>query len=318
MNYYIRSCNFFCTSKYGVALDKCADSAGVSRDLRWLAVADGVTKSYIPKGISRSMVAEYITGKYMAGHMFEENNIIPFLGKVVSYWRDVCAQVEEMADERGKFNLDTAKKKYEAGASTFAGIYVGPDFLSYDVLGDSCIFLLPESSDISPQILSSMGSAVDMCKEYPFVGEFSSHPHFIDTKGRIVGTPKSGQVAPFIGTIILMTDALSEWFCRNYRNNDENNIVGLLKGVETHEEFQALVDGLRERDLDNDDVAFIIAEIDFHFFDFEYPYGMPVKGLLSSGDLSILGNEINHKSYLVCALSQFVKIVREILFGWKK
>ena len=254
----------------------------------------------------------------MAGHLFEENNIIPFLGKAVSSWRDICLQVEDMADERGKFNLETAKKKYEAGASTFAGIYVGPDFLSYDVLGDSCIFLLPESSDIFPQLLSSMGFIVDIGKEYPFVGEFSSHPHFIDTKGRIVGTPKSGRVAPFIGTIILMTDALADWFCRNYRNNDENNIVGLLKGVETHEEFQSLVDRLRSQDLDNDDVAFIIAEIDLQIFDFEYPYGKPVKGLLSSGDLPILENERNDKCYLDCALFQFVKVVREKLFGWMK
>lgn len=275
----------FKTSKYGVPYESCADSFAVSADGKAFAVADGVTKSFIPKSVADALTAYYAgPGSRFAGELFAPENALDLLTDVQQKWESDVHEIESVADELTQYNLSIQRRKYGVGASTFAGIRIDDDGLRYDVLGDSCIFLIPYSRDIPPSILTSMPSAVDLTQDHPLICKFGTHPHFLDTSGRIAGKPESGSVPHFYGTILMMTDALAEWYCRHFTAQDSDQATEMLRNIGSQEDFEKLIDALRNADLKNDDVALLIVETGISFFDFDHPFGENIRGLLTAHD----------------------------------
>lgn len=251
----------FKTSKFGSKPSNCADSFAISPDGYRIAIADGVSKSYMPKFVADALTEYYVSDKFPDGPLFSDRNATELISYIVAEWDSKSNIFEASVDEDTAFDLVYQRELYGMGASTFAGICIGKEEFSFDVLGDSCIFIIPKDHSISPIILSSMPCEVTLENDPPFKCDFGIHPHFIDTKGRIVGEPLEGSVKAFDCTILLATDAFSDWFCRNYTKEDANHIIDTLKGIDSPEKFDSFIDNLRDRDLKNDDVAIVLVDV---------------------------------------------------------
>lgn len=251
----------FKTSKFGSKASNCADSFAISPDARRIAIADGVSKSYMPKFVADSLTEIYVSDKFTGGTLFNDTNATELLSNVVEEWNRKSHVFEASVDEDTAYDLEYQRELYGMGASTFAGICLSPELFTFDILGDSCIFLIPNDKAISPLILSSMPCDVDLRSDTPFKCDFGIHPHFIDTKGRIVGEPLEDSIQAFDCTILLATDAFSDWFCRNYTKEDINHVIDTLKGLDTQEKFDSFIDNLRDNDLKNDDVAIVLVDV---------------------------------------------------------
>lgn len=251
----------FKTSKFGSKPSNCADSFAISPDGYRIAIADGVSKSYMPKFVADALTEYYVSDKFPDGPLFSDRNATELISYIVAEWDRKSNIFEASVDEDTAFDLVYQRELYGMGASTFAGICIGKEDFSFDVLGDSCIFIIPKDHSLSPIILSSMPCEVTLENETPFKCDFGIHPHFIDTKGRIVGEPLEGSVKAFDCTILLATDAFSDWFCRNYTKEDANHIIDTLKGIDSPEKFDSFIDNLRDRDLKNDDVAIVLVDV---------------------------------------------------------
>lgn len=252
------------TSKYGSKAANCADSFAISPDGLKLAVADGVSKSYLPKYVADALTSIYVSDEFKGGEIFNDENATPLLSKVIKYWDEKSKELEASVDEDTRFDLEDQRELYGMGASTFAGINLGEDAFTFDVLGDSCIFLFPYDAYLQPMILTSMPSEVDMGQKFPFQCNFGVHPHFLDTKGRIVGEPLENSIPPFDGIIVLATDAMSDWICRHYVNGQIGQLLQNFTNLNSPEEFADYINVLRDQDLKNDDVAIVIAEVNIH------------------------------------------------------
>lgn len=251
----------FKTSKFGSKPSNCADSFAISPDGYRIAIADGVSKSYMPKFVADALTEYYVSDKFPDGPLFSDRNATELISYIVAEWDSKSNIFEASVDEDTAFDLVYQRELYGMGASTFAGICIGKEEFSFDVLGDSCIFIIPKDHSLSPIILSSMPCEVTLENETPFKCDFGIHPHFIDTKGRIVGEPLESSVKAFDCTILLATDAFSDWFCRNYTKEDANHIIDTLKGIDSPEKFDSFIDNLRDRDLKNDDVAIVLVDV---------------------------------------------------------
>lgn len=251
----------FKTAKFGSKASNCADSFAISPDALRIGIADGVSKSYMPKFVADALTDIYVSDKFEGGKLFNDNNATELLSNVIEEWNRKSHEFEASVDEDTAYDLEYQRDLYGMGASTFAGICLGPELFTFDILGDSCIFLIPKDKELSPLILSSMPCDVDMESDNPFKCDFGIHPHFIDTKGRIVGEPLMDSIKSFDCTILLATDAFSDWFCRNFTKEDTNHIVDSLKALDTQEKFDSFIDNLRDNDLKNDDVAIVLVDV---------------------------------------------------------
>lgn len=249
------------TSKYGSKASNCADSFAISPDGLKIAIADGVSKSYMPKFVADALTEYYVSDKHAGGTLFNGDNATELLSDVVKEWSRKAHDFEASVDEDTAYDLQYQRELYGMGASTFAGICIGPETFAFDVLGDSCIFLIPKDRSISPLILSSMPCEVNFDRDTPFNCDFGIHPHFIDTKGRIVGEPFEDSIKALDCTILLATDAFSDWFCRHYTKGDCNHIIDSLKEIDSQEKFDSFIDNLRDNDLKNDDVAIVLVDV---------------------------------------------------------
>lgn len=105
-----------------------------------------------------------------------------------------------------------------------------------------------------------------------------------------------------------MTDALADWFCRNYTLTNGGKLIGLLKSIDSQKSFNNYISLLRDQDLHNDDVTLIVAEISVSCLDFEHPWGKNIKGLLPS---TLDQNEETDSKYSQNTLkSRFLKWLR--------
>ena len=251
----------FKTSKFGSKPSNCADSFAISPDRHKIAIADGVSKSYMPKFVAEALTEFYVSEKLPGGPLFCDRNASELLSYIVAEWDCKSRNFEASVDEDTAYDLEYQRELYGMGASTFAGIRIDGEEFSFDVLGDSCIFLIPKDHSLSPMILSSMPCEVTLANELPFKCVFGIHPHFIDTKGRIVGEPLEESVKAFDCTILLATDAFSDWFCRNFTKEDANHIIDTLKEIDSPEKFDSFIDSLRDSDLKNDDVAVVLVDV---------------------------------------------------------
>lgn len=60
----------FKTSKFGSKPSNCADSFAISPDRHKIAIADGVSKSYMPKFVAEALTEFYVSEKLPGGPLF--------------------------------------------------------------------------------------------------------------------------------------------------------------------------------------------------------------------------------------------------------
>lgn len=238
----------YLTSKRGERRDAVEDSISVDLQSGRFAVSDGVSKSFLPKVWSNILTQAWISVEKVED--FPPNEI----------YEQFCKErnrIFELLDEDTRMDYDDLERKHQTASATFCGVEIHHGKLKWVIIGDSCLFLLPEGEH--PLCISSCPMPTD--KEGRISPHFNNTPYQILANGKVYGEWNRGERTFEKGIFLLMSDAMSEWFI-NAHNNDNKPLEQLL-ALKDDESFEQWVDeqynlGL----LKSDDESVIIVHFD--------------------------------------------------------
>lgn len=263
----ITVCKSYVMPKDGLKSIFCADSVALSDDKSRFAIADGVTQSYLPQFFSRALTKAFVERDDPAGQFFTSPETAATFNKIVTEWNDQCIAAEEEADEFTKLMYAERRHDNPNAASTFAGVSIEnepTERIEIVSLGDSCVFIIPDDKRQKPIMVTSMPHTItEDTSELWFDCSFGSRPHIINTEGYLSSHPLTETYSPGSCWILMMTDALSEWFVRHFKRNQESEILKQLTSLEDQQQFENFVKSQRIGEIMNDDdTAIIIVRIE--------------------------------------------------------
>lgn len=263
----ITVCKSYVMPKDGLKSIFCADSVALSDDKSRFAIADGVTQSYLPQFFSRALTKAFVERDDPAGQFFTSPETAATFNKVITEWNDQCIAAEEEADEFTKSMYAERRHDYPYAASTFAGVSIENEpieRIGIVSLGDSCIFIIPDGKGQKPIMVTSMPHTMtEDTSELWFDCSFGSRPHIINTEGYLSTHPLTETYSPGSCWLLMMTDALSEWFVKHFKRNDESEVLKQLTALEDQQQFEDFVKSQRVGEIMNDDdTAIIIVRIE--------------------------------------------------------
>ena len=137
-----------------------------------------------------------------------------------------------------------------------AGLTVNDNVFSWQVLGESCLFIWPEDGRL--RCFCSM--TVRISPEWLLDVDFDNHPSQIHSDGKVYGEWTKGKRTVTSGWIVLATDAVSAWFVNQH--NEGNNPITQLWALNDNDEFERFVENeYRAGRLKSDDESVIILNI---------------------------------------------------------
>lgn len=237
----------FISPSKGMGMHCCSDRIAVAPDRGRFAVADGVSSSHLP-GLWAGLVGlDFITergpaDRWAEGLDDERRTVLREL------WEEDCDETERNADPAGARRLRRTRSFYGHGASTLAGITIGAGELSYCIIGDSCLWV------------RNAGGRTECLPEGV---RFSNLTEAVSSAPAPLPEAVSGRMPLREGVLVLATDALSDWIGRMEENGGDP--IGLLEGLGSREEFEALVRRYRgvegPEHLNDDDVAAVVIRV---------------------------------------------------------
>lgn len=259
-----KSCRAFLVAKGGLKVAQSADSISFDESLRRFAIADGVTQSYFPQFFSRALTKAFVEENDPAGQFFNAPHIADTFNKVIAEWDNNAIEAERNADELTRSLYDERRHDNPLGATTFAGVTVDDNNIEVVSIGDSCVFIVPDDKDISPVMITSMPHTVnDASQEMFFDCEFGSRPHFINTEGFLSTTPVSEVISPGACWLLMMTDAIAEWFVKHFDRNDNSETLKTILSLSSQEDFESFIASKRKDEtLNDDDTSLVIVRFE--------------------------------------------------------
>ena len=218
---------YFITHKRGETDDGIQDSVAFDLSNGRFAISDGVTQSFIPQIWSTTLVDYFINN--------QSDKLVIGDGLLDEFVRAREIFLNSL-DEEQLFYQKLAEDELENAKATFAGLQILNHEIIWQVIGDSCIFIIPTNGQIKCK--SSITSTID--SEGHLEMKFDNHPNYIASDGTIKGHILEGKDYLDSGWIVLMTDAISDWFVKQY-NLGEDPLEQLLK-LENNSDFDQLVD----------------------------------------------------------------------------
>lgn len=234
-----------------------ADRLSIDTTGMRFAVSDGVSKSFLPNIWAHILCHTYTTEKTGNDVDWLNNYVTNLLSADAKKWQTAAEAVMASAPPEKAFRLTRARKQYNVAAATLVGIAIENDTVHYDVIGDSCLFVFSKQSG---ELVTF--STVDEANG------FTNTTDCIVSNGQVAGGWKQGQFLLQEGFILLMTDALSDWFLRAYQK--DTSIIDRLWFLDSHEQFMTLVENERDKfdeerqtfSLKDDDVALLMLKVE--------------------------------------------------------
>lgn len=224
-----------------------------------IAIADGTSEA-IYSGVWAELLVKGFTNDSKAF----KDNFEEWHEKLSSNWVERCQKIEipwyhELKFQQGSFSTFHA---VEIPLSENDEI----ECISYHV-GDSCLFLFRHE---------------ELVQTIPDIGpkDFNNSPKLISTnRSLLIETEKTPFKARTGDLIILMTDALSQWFLEEYRNHNEENrwreLLEISKSVEISidADFKAFIRKELDRKRENNENALRNDDVTL----FRYPINTPIQ-----------------------------------------
>lgn len=237
----------FITHKKAERFSDCQDRFSVNPDTKSIAVSDGMSQSIFQKYWAQILAEEYTATADWVPNL--EN-----VRKLSSKWDNKVSHYLEEEEKAGR-NPWRAKGSIARGLSagaTILGVRFNNDEWSCHVLGDSC-FILVRDNHIEKILTSEDVKAFDNYPDY-----YDSNP----TKtGK--GTIKSESCKLMPGDVILLvSDPFSDYLLKNKETSNEPILLDRLIGINSHDEFEAVVAEWREQGMHNDDSTLVIIKQD--------------------------------------------------------
>ncbi len=234
----------FITHKKAERFSDCQDRFSINANTKSIALSDGMSQSIFQKYWAEILVEKYTSAPEWVPNLASVKELAPT-------WKDKVLEIIQRQKDEGNRSAWRAERNLIDGLSagaTFLGIRFKGNQWECDVLGDSCLILIRDNK--IADIISSKDITV-----------FDSYPDFFDSnpnkdgKGsprHKTGTINSGE------TILLVSDPFSDFLLKKRNTPDEAVMVDRLLGVNSHSEFEEVVENWREIGMHNDDSTLII------------------------------------------------------------
>lgn len=267
----VKRCQAFLMAKGRLSALRCSDSISIDESHNRFAIADGVTQSYFPQFFSRALTEKFVERTDPASQFFKGPEIANTFNKVLAFWHSQANEYEQKANNLEKTLIEERRHDNPLGASTFAGVTIEGDEIDVVCIGDSCVFIVPDDKKKSPSMVTSMPYTLnnENCKLF-FDCEFGSNPHIINTDGILSTMPITEHIVPGTCWLLMMTDALSEWFVKHFDRNEESETLNSLISLSTQDDFEEFVRSKRvKEEIDDDDTSLLIVRIESSNNDFD-------------------------------------------------
>lgn len=238
----------FLTGKRGEGRNSIEDSISVDISNGRFAVSDGVSKSFLPQVWSSILTQAWITVDKIDNFPQED------LGEIFRQERD---RILELLDEDTRMDYEDLETKYKTASATFCGIEYHKGVLKWAIIGDSCLFIMPDGE--YPLCISSHSMPTD--NEGHITPYFDNTPFQVFANGKVYGEWIRGERDFEKGTLLLMSDAMSAWFINTH--NDGHNPLDQLMALTDDESFEQWVDEqYRLGLLNSDDESVVIVQLE--------------------------------------------------------
>lgn len=241
----------FITHKEAELYSDCQDRFSIKSDTKSVALADGMSQSYQQK-----IWAELLVDSYTSHSDFVPNK--ESIKELSKGWKEQVRQrIDELKNKSASeyliiMNENALAMRKSAGA-TFLGIRFDGKKWTGDVLGDSCLIEL-NGYRINRICTSQLGD------------EFDNHPDYFDSDDLKDGKGTPLQIEGCLNqktTIILVSDPFSDFLNEKKKEHNEDTFIKELLAVESHEQYESLVESWRSNyGMHNDDSTLIIIEDD--------------------------------------------------------
>jgi hypothetical protein len=219
--------------KDGHAADECEDAHAWNTPAGRFAVADGASESIFAGEWARMMCEAFVADP--AADTFG-----PWLGVAQERWE------AHVGTQPAPWHV--AEKVEDGAFATFLGVAIDGGRWRAVAAGDTCLFLVHNDG---------LRGAFPV----PTAAAFGTRPELVGSrqKGRVKSVAARGTVLPG-DRLLLMTDALAEWFLREHEagRSPWQELTGL-----TADGFPEWVAARRaDKRLKNDDVTLVVIEVD--------------------------------------------------------
>lgn len=229
------------------------------------AVADGITNSFHPEFVAQALCKAFVDGNVAIREWVQQLNS-HILDEISELWAEKVESLSLQLAGRQRRHIEMNRETLPMGSSTFAGIKCDLDknILTYRILGDSSLFLIPREGVFSIVCSSRReerdGRRYVIYDDTPacisnFVYNCQGNPRLsFDEKW------EEGELPIVPGYIVLLTDAAAEWL-QDALIRDKEAIEHLwnLNSEKTFVDFVSEQRALAKMD---DDLAIIILKID--------------------------------------------------------
>ena len=237
----------FITHKKAERFSDCQDRFSVNPDTKSIAVSDGMSQSIFQKYWGQILAEKYTKTADWVPNLESVRELSPSWDARVSRY----LEEEEQAGRNPWRAKGSIARGLSAGATILGVRFVNDEWFC-DVLGDSC-FILVRDNHIEKLLTSEDVEAFDNYPDY-----YDSNP-----KKTGKGTLKSESGKLMQGDVILLvSDPFSDYLLKNKGTGNEPVLVDRLIGINSHEEFEAVVAEWRELGMHNDDSTLVIIKQD--------------------------------------------------------
>lgn len=221
----------------------CQDRFSINVDTKSIALADGMSQSIFQK-----IWAQILVDSYTEKPQWEAT--IESVKELGPLWREqVMSIIPTLQPAAQRRSRNSVAKGMSAGA-TFVGIRFDDNKWEGWVLGDSCLIIVDKDNNIV-QIETSQ------------TGPFDSHPDYFDSNPLKGGKGQPKQISGEIHSdekIILVSDPFSDFLYGRQGKDNSKELISELLSINSHKEFERLVDNWRDQGMHNDDSTLIIVE----------------------------------------------------------
>ena len=230
-------------------MESLEDRIGINASATRMAVADGMTLSYLSGPFAEAIVHKFISDDTSLetlknGSAFTSND-------VAEAWSRKVEEIElQSKGTDAGWLLQNRKKQTPHGDCTLVGIdMTQQDSVTAIAIGDCCIFFLSEEGRLL--------KAIPNIK----VGQFGNAPDYISSTGSIYGKICTEQISSVSGGyIVLMSDAVAEWFLKHLDEKPSSlEKIWQLKNQE--EMYDFFNNEYFRRRIKGDDIAIIIVRM---------------------------------------------------------
>lgn len=237
----------FITHKKAECFSDCQDRFSINKDTKSIAVSDGMSQSVFQKYWAQILVEEFTSSK-------EWKPDLDSVRKLSIKWND---KVLKYLDDETKAGRDPwrARRSIDNGRSagaTILGVRFNGQKWTCDVLGDSCLIVI-QNNKIKSIITSEE------------VESFDNYPDYYDSNPKKTGKgtlkTQSGELSSG-DVVLLVSDPFSDYLNKHKNEEKSSVLIEQLININSHEEYEALVDEWRTTGMHDDDSTIVIVKED--------------------------------------------------------